>query len=617
MGDFERTVREFKRTLIGGRQKTSPLDIMGKVTRVEDGVAWVRFAGSEVGDTPVRMNMDCKEGDDVQVRSSGGKAWIVGNQSAPPTDDSKAEEVEKKTTEIVTRVEKAEKVAGSAADIANAVNQKVWSDEAGLHIADGKKDAAAERNSIWNSLGMLFREGLNPILGILTGDNPRVAIYDGQGSGEEHEVANFGESARMGKKESSHVSVESNRIVAEDGVDDGMYGVKYFDVGLTESASVMYMTQNWTVSEQVTGRIFELSYYPVNLNSIKVNGSTAPFEQSVDNPKQIYIPSTLGIGDEVEISYTTYGANSYFTFGQRLPGAKVGDTSFASGNNVVASGRAAHAEGIQTVASAPASHAEGYKSAASYSYAHAEGANTTAKDYATHAEGQNTTASGYGAHSEGQNTTADFESAHAEGKGTYAGYGSGAHAEGVGTIAKGIASHAEGKGTIAREGSHVEGSYNIEDTSDDYAHIIGNGSSDNDRSNALTVDWDGTIRTHKNSMKTLLTTASYMNASQDLTFSEPVSEQLTGIVLVWSFWSTKAEDYGWRTFFVPKAMVQLHNGVGYDCPLSRPKSSYFGSKYVYIYDTHIKGHADNVATGTANNVPYANNKWVLRYVFGC
>ena len=118
-------------------------------------------------------------------------------------------------------------------------------------------------------------------------------------------------------------------------------------------------------------------------------------------------------------------------------------------------------------------------------------------------------------------------------------------------------------------------------------------------------------------IKTLLTTASYMNGSQDLTFSEPVSEQLTGIVLVWSFWSTKAEDYGWRTFFIPKAMVQLHNGVGYDCPLSRPKSSYFGHKYVYIYDTHIKGHADNVATGTANNVPYANNHWVLRYVFGC
>lgn len=119
-------------------------------------------------------------------------------------------------------------------------------------------------------------------------------------------------------------------------------------------------------------------------------------------------------------------------------------------------------------------------------------------------------------------------------------------------------------------------------------------------------------------MKTLLSTASYMGGNQDLTFSEPVSEQLTGIVLVWSWWSgSQAEDWGWETFFIPKAMVQLHNGVGYDCPLSRPKSSYFGHKYVYIHDTHIVGHADNVATGKANNVPYQNNKWVLRYVFGC
>ena len=100
MGDFERTVREFKRTLTGGRQKTAPLDIMGKVTRVEDGVAWVRFAGSEIGDTPVRMNMDCKEGDDVQVRSSGGKAWIVGNQSAPPTDDTTATYAQKQVVEL-------------------------------------------------------------------------------------------------------------------------------------------------------------------------------------------------------------------------------------------------------------------------------------------------------------------------------------------------------------------------------------------------------------------------------------------------------------------------------------------------------------------------------------
>ena len=39
----------------------------------------------------------------------------------------------------------------------------------------------------------------------------------------------------------------------------------------------------------------------------------------------------------------------------------------------------------------------------------------------------------------------------------------------------------------------VIGAYNIEDTGDDYAFIIGNGSADNARSNALTVDWSGGI----------------------------------------------------------------------------------------------------------------------------
>lgn len=97
------------------------------------------------------------------------------------------------------RASEAVKAAGEAAEIANAVSQKVWSDDSGLHISDGNQDAAAERNSIWNSLGMLFRKGLNPILGILTGDNPRVAIYDGQGSGEEHEVASFGKEIIMNR----------------------------------------------------------------------------------------------------------------------------------------------------------------------------------------------------------------------------------------------------------------------------------------------------------------------------------------------------------------------------------------------------------------------------------
>lgn len=78
--------------------------------------------------------------------------------------------------------------------------------------------------------------------------------------------------------------------------------------------------------------------------------------------------------------------------------------------------------------------------------------------------------------------------AHAEGINTRA-YISG-HAEGIRTNAKGYASHAEGYYTSAEgDYQHVQGTYNTPDTTS--AFIIGNGEDEQNRSNAMTVDWDG------------------------------------------------------------------------------------------------------------------------------
>lgn len=102
------------------------------------------------------------------------------------------------------------------------------------------------------------------------------------------------------------------------------------------------------------------------------------------------------------------------------------------------------------------------------------------------------TASGQYAHSEGKITHADGDYSHAEGGSTEAN-GDYSHAEGDGTEANGVTSHTEGDHTIAGSKSqHVQGKYNIEDTTDKYAHIVGNGDSDDTRSNAHTIDWDGT-----------------------------------------------------------------------------------------------------------------------------
>lgn len=72
-------------------KKTSALDTTATVKRVDrsKGIAWVHFPGG-VDETPVKLTVDAKEGDTVQVRSSKGRAWITGNATAPPTDDKEA-----------------------------------------------------------------------------------------------------------------------------------------------------------------------------------------------------------------------------------------------------------------------------------------------------------------------------------------------------------------------------------------------------------------------------------------------------------------------------------------------------------------------------------------------
>ena len=170
-----------------------------------------------------------------------------------------------------------------------------------------------------------------------------------------------------------------------------------------------------------------------------------------------------------------------------------GNYSHAESDGTTASGKGSHAEGFVTKALGNYSHAEGSGTTASGSSSHAEGYYTTASSQYSHAEGCQTTASGLRSHAEGYYTTASGNYSHAEGSGTTAS-GSSSHAEGYGTTASGDYSHAEGNSTIASsENQHVQGKYNIEDTNGKYAFIIGNGTNDSERSNAIAIDWNGLI----------------------------------------------------------------------------------------------------------------------------
>ena len=164
----------------------------------------------------------------------------------------------------------------------------------------------------------------------------------------------------------------------------------------------------------------------------------------------------------------------------------------------------------------------------------------------SHAEGRETTASGHYSHTEGNKTTASGYSSHAEGSSAKA-LGSSSHAEGLSTEASGDYSHAEGSSTKASSFSqHVQGRLNIEDSSNVYADIIGNGTLSKP-SNAATVDWSGnawfagdvyvgsTSGTNKDEGSKKLATEEYVNNSVSgidipTTLPNPQSLIFTGAV---------------------------------------------------------------------------------------
>jgi hypothetical protein len=201
--------------------------------------------------------------------------------------------------------------------------------------------------------------------------------------------------------------------------------------------------------------------------------------------------NTTAEGDRSHAEGDATTASEYASHAEGYSSSATGQSSHAEGENTKASGWASHAEGEATEASGSQAHAEGSSTCASEGYAHAEGCMTKASGMASHAENYWTEASSSYSHAEGYFTVASGDASHAEGTSTVAS-GSDAHAEGWETVAFGNESHAEGNGTIAKSyAQHAQGKFNIEDTEDTYAHIVGNGTSDADRSNAHTLDWEG------------------------------------------------------------------------------------------------------------------------------
>lgn len=218
-----------------------------------------------------------------------------------------------------------------------------------------------------------------------------------------------------------------------------------------------------------------------NSHTISISG----FIDKIVKIDKKYLPELPKLPYMDEENPTGTGA---FSLNRKIS-SNVGDYSFAEGSSTTAFGKASHAEGNETVAYGDSSHAEGLYTNAFGHNSHAEGVRTKALGGNSHVEGYSSNDVPKDIAFNSSNTT--IINKWKSGNFTLA-KGSSSHAEGENVLALGKNSHAEGVATFANgDYSHVQGKFNIADDRNLYAHIVGNGTADDSRSNAHTLDWSG------------------------------------------------------------------------------------------------------------------------------
>lgn len=117
----------------------------------------------------------------------------------------------------------------------------------------------------------------------------------------------------------------------------------------------------------------------------------------------------------------------------------------------------------------------------------------------------------------------------------------------------------------------------------------------------------------------------FMHELQKITLSEKISEQPSGIILVWSVYnSSQTQNYHYCFNFIPKYVLSLPkesdsaNGVDIDLFLCAGGvgGGYAGVKCLSITDDVIYGNAGNDDIKNIQGIECRNNTWVLRAVIG-
>lgn len=125
------------------KNKKVGYDTRAEVVKVDDDVIWVKIPGG-TDETPVSKTVSAKEGDNIQVRVAGGRAWAVGNYTAPATDDTVAIAANTRAGAAQDTADTAIRDANIAQLAAEVANQKADEAVRDAELAHAAADSAAE-----------------------------------------------------------------------------------------------------------------------------------------------------------------------------------------------------------------------------------------------------------------------------------------------------------------------------------------------------------------------------------------------------------------------------------------------------------------------------------------
>ena len=245
----------------------------------------------------------------------------------------------------------------------------------------------------------------------------------------------------------------------------------------------------------------------INKNAVLKDRDGNLFMQDIYSGMILYCESNVsGAGTQANpVVVTVLSIDNWYVQRGCATGTEPGYCATVEGQANEGTGERAHVEGYQNEASGSSSHAEGWGNTAEGDNSHAEGQGNTASGTASHAENYGNTASGHYSHAQGYQSTASGNSASASGISTTASgdaaftsnsyniaSGTNSTAMGDGTRASGAAAFSGGEGTRAGYANQTAlGQYNSNKSGNLFE--IGNGSDDDNRSNALEVKSNGDL----------------------------------------------------------------------------------------------------------------------------